>query len=600
MKKTLKVLGGATALALVLSLVGPLSVSAAVGVAPSLGIAAPFSTWGKTGVTNFLGVSTTTHWGDVGADNIASITNLVAGQVGGTIQGPTPGVQTDIGLAYTALAAQLLPPGNAVALNLAAPPVSIAPGVYNIGATTLAGPLNLSGAGVYIFLSAGGTVAVTPGVGASVNLSNGACASDVYWGIADTMTIGSGAHIEGTIITNTAAITLGDSATLKGRALSHIAAVTMINSQISEPVCAAVSGGISIPNNARMTINKIVIGGPLGISDFPLFVNGTPFVSGDTPTFPAPTTYTLTETTQPNYTQSFTGDCNASGVITLVPGDILRTCTLTNTYNAPVVVPPVPPLIDVVKVPSPLSLPAGPGLVTYTYTTRNIGTVPMTNVTMVGDTCSPIIRISGDTNNNLILEVSETWVYTCVWNLTATHTNVVTARGWANGISATDIASATVIVGQPIVPPLIHITKVPSPLTLRVGGGLVTYTMKVTNPGTVALSNVITTDDKCSPVTYISGDTNSNSMLETTETWTYTCTATLTKTTTNTATASGVANGMTATDFAIANVIVATAVPALPNTGAATEGTPWNMIILAGVLMTVTASLALALRKRTN
>jgi len=264
---------------------------------------------------------------------------------------------------------------------------------------------------------------------------------------------------------------------------------------------------------------------------------------------------------------TFSGDCDASGRQTS-SGNSQMFCILTNNdIGASVVVPPVPPLIDVVKVPSPLALPAGPGAVTYTYTVHNIGTVPMTDVTLVGDSCSPIVLISGDTNADNKLNVSETWVHTCSTILTQTHTNTVVATGWANGISATDIASALVVVGVPLVPPLIHITKIPNPLTLRAGGGMVTYTKTVTNPGTVPLSNVKISDDKCSPVKYISGDTNNDAKLDPTETWKYTCLAKLTKTTLNTAYVTGEANGLTARDFALATVVVATFVPKLPNTG---------------------------------
>jgi uncharacterized repeat protein (TIGR01451 family) len=204
---------------------------------------------------------------------------------------------------------------------------------------------------------------------------------------------------------------------------------------------------------------------------------------------------------------------------------------------------------------------------------------------MVGDTCSPITLVSGDINTNSKLEVDETWVYHCSTTLSATHTNTVVATGWANSISATDIASATVVVGIPVVPPLIHVTKIPSPLALIAGGGTVTYTEKITNPGTIALSNVLLTDDKCSPMKYISGDTNNDSKLDTAETWTYTCQTKLTKTTTNTATAVGEANGLTVRDFAIATVVVAAAVPKLPNTGFSPKGeiAPWGIAILAGI-----------------
>jgi uncharacterized repeat protein (TIGR01451 family) len=228
----------------------------------------------------------------------------------------------------------------------------------------------------------------------------------------------------------------------------------------------------------------------------------------------------------------------------------------------------------------------------------------MTTVTMVGDTCSPIVLQSGDTNNNGALDVNETWVYTCTTTLTETHTNTVVATGWANGISAIDIASATVVVGVPglpdtgiLIPPLIHVTKVPSPLILPIGGGMVTYTERVSNPGVVPLNNVTLTDDKCAPMDYVSGDMNGDALLDPSEVWNYTCATRLTNSTTNTAVATGSGNGIVVRDFAIAAVVVP--VPGLPNTGLSTAGKslPWTMMILS-LLMVVSGSAAIGLRKR--
>jgi len=367
---------------------------------------------------------------------------------------------------------------------------------------------------------------------------------------------------------------------------------------------------LALPATSTINVVKTVVnlyGGSKVPANFPLFVNGTPVTSGVTNVFPTSSMYTVTETSDPNYTAAFSGDCDSSGHLSLASGEN-KICFITNSYNAPsgggsgsAFVAPVPPLIDVVKVPSPLALPAGPGMVTYSYTLRNIGTVPVTNVTMIDDSCSPVTLVSGDTNSDAKLDVNETWKYTCSATISATHTNTVVATGWANGISATDVANATVVVGAPVVPPLIHVTKIPSPLTLPASGGMVTYTKKVTNPGTVALSNVILTDDKCNPVKYISGDTNGDSKLDPSETWTYTCTTKLTKTTVNTVIATGEANGLTARDFAIATVVVPAAVPKLPNTGLAPEekNTPWNIAIPVGILVLVSTSLAVVIRKRT-
>ncbi|MDO8667956.1 MAG: ice-binding family protein [bacterium] len=372
------------------------------------------------------------------------------------------------------------------------------------------------------------------------------------------------------------------------------------------------------------TINvvKVVINDNSGtktVAGFPLAVNGMFVASGVTNTFGASLgetfQYKVTEINDLNYTRVFSGDCDAGGVVYLNPNDN-KFCIITNNdIGAPVVVPPVPPLIDVVKVPEPLALPAGPGPVIYTYTLRNIGTVPVTNITMVGDTCSPIILASGDINADAKLDISEAWVYRCSTTLSATHTNTITATGWANGISAVDIASATVVVGAPVVPPLIHVAKVPSPLTLSAPGGAVTYTYTVTNPGTAPLSNVSIADDKCTGlpgrVSGHPGDVNKNDLLESNETWSFTCQSNLTQTTTNTGTAEGSANGLIARDFAIAIVVVAdpgqvlpkaaaTVVPGLPNAGfyPLEESIIWSIIIPIVALILVLASLIVVIKKR--
>ncbi|MFA5935644.1 MAG: ice-binding family protein [Patescibacteria group bacterium] len=232
-------------------------------------------------------------------------------------------------------------------------------------------------------------------------------------------------------------------------------------------------------------------------------------------------------------------------------------CSTTTTPPPSTSSPSTPPLINVRKVPSPLALPNGPGPVTYSYTVTNPGLVPMTSVTLTDDKCSNVIRLSGDTDNNSQLDISETWMYTCSTNLSQTTVNYATARGIANDMASVDTAIAEVVVGIPVVPPLIHIVKTPLPLTLPFNGGSVTYSYAVTNPGTVALTDVTVIDNKCSSVTRASGDINNNSVLETTETWAYACTMNVPMTTVNTAIATGHANGLTAIDTALATVVVA-------------------------------------------
>ncbi|HBU27942.1 TPA: hypothetical protein DEB00_02385 [Candidatus Uhrbacteria bacterium] len=596
MKKIKKLLTAMLSLTLALGIAVPATTFAATD--PGLGEAATFSIIAQTGITG-----TGTISGDVGNNSTgAGITALTAGDVGGTIystDGVAPGlaildaaVQANLSTANDDLTAQ----GSTGSIGPALDGLTLTTGVYDIGAGRLnGGVLTLNGAGIYILRASSDFIS-----SGSIELTNGARACDVYWQV-DTLATINGSSFIGTIVAGTG-VHFGDGVALNGRALALGGDVTLLNNTISGPTCATPAPASGSTYN-NITVIKQVIndnGGTATFDDFPLFLNGNHIVSGQSSVLP-PGLYTVTETGSSEYTASFSGDCNQSGQINHGGiGTQHSVCVVTNNdIGAPVVALPVPPLIEVLKVPTPLVLPDGPGSVLYTYTVRNIGTVPMSDVSLVGDTCSPITLISGDTNTDSMLDVTETWVYTCLTTLTETHTNIVVATGWANGISATDIANATVIVGLPIVPPLINVTKVPNPLVLTNGAGMVTYTNKVTNPGTVALSNVRIADDKCSPVSYISGDTNSDAKLDISETWTYTCSSQLTQTTVNTVTASGEANGLTARDFAIVTVVVGD-VPKLPSAGIVSEegNTPWNILLPAGILFVLTL-LYLVQRKQT-
>lgn len=127
----------------------------------------------------------------------------------------------------------------------------------------------------------------------------------------------------------------------------------------------------------------------------------------------------------------------------------------------------------------------------------------------------------------------------------------------------------------------IQVTKKANPTALLSGPGSVTYTYKVTNEGDVSLRNVSVKDDKCSPVTYVSGDTNNNERLGMDETWIYTCTKRVSATETNTATARGSAsdNGDYETDTDKATVVVS--VPGFPQSGVGsgnTAGASWSAL----------------------
>uniref|UniRef100_UPI00232E3DB1 T9SS type B sorting domain-containing protein n=1 Tax=Olleya namhaensis TaxID=1144750 RepID=UPI00232E3DB1 len=93
-------------------------------------------------------------------------------------------------------------------------------------------------------------------------------------------------------------------------------------------------------------------------------------------------------------------------------------------------------------------------------------------------------------------------------------------------------------------------------------GETITYTFTLTNPGTLSLENVVITDplldNAATPVsvTFVSGDVNSNNILEPTETWIYTATYLVTQSDID---ATEVVNTATVTATAILNGEIATA-----------------------------------------
>jgi uncharacterized repeat protein (TIGR01451 family) len=262
------------------------------------------------------------------------------------------------------------------------------------------------------------------------------------------------------------------------------------------------------------------------------------------------------------------------------------------------------PDIHVVKSAPVTTLPAAGGEVTYTYKVTNTGDVALTGVTLTDNKCTTVSAPSGDANSNGKLDLTETWTFTCTTTVDATTTNTATATGHDGDTTVTDTDDWTVTVqpggGVGGDAPAIHIVKTPSVTTLPVGGGPVTYTYKVTNIGDVQLTAISVTDNKCAPVTYVIGDTNSDGTLDLTETWTYTCTMTLTHTTTNTALATGHDGDTAFTDTDHATVTVTapgggvlgeTSNPTPPSTDTIDQGTTTSaggslpfLLIILGVI----------------
>jgi hypothetical protein len=109
---------------------------------------------------------------------------------------------------------------------------TLTPGLYkSTSGLAITGDLTLAGDGVYIFQMAS---TLTVNTGGRVVLTEGARASNIFWQVGSSATLGTTSVFEGTIMA-LASITIQTGATLNGRALALTAAVTLDTNAITIP-----------------------------------------------------------------------------------------------------------------------------------------------------------------------------------------------------------------------------------------------------------------------------------------------------------------------------------------------------------------------------
>ena len=184
-------------------------------------------------------------------------------------------------------------------------------------------------------------------------------------------------------------------------------------------------------------------------------------------------------------------------------------------------------------------------MIDYTFTVTNTGNVPLSNVTVTDpliDGGAPIAGPdSGDANNDGILDLTETWIYTASLAITEANitdgfvTNQATATGDdPDGDPTSDMSDDdSPLENDPSVTPLPGIAIVKQGTyedTDASGdvsvGDMINYVFTVTNQGMTPLENVTVTDpliDGGAPITGPdSGDANNDGILDIDETWIYT------------------------------------------------------------------------------
>jgi len=329
----------------VLSVLGASYVYAAGPAVVNLGTAGNFivmsktaiSTTGATAITGDIGVSPAAATFMTGFSQTMNVSNkyststYVTGKMyAADYAVPTPAYMStavsDMQAAYVDAAGRALPDStNFNAGNLGSQ--SLVPGLYKF-TTGVTIPANLTLTGgpsdVYIFQIAGN---LDISSATSILLPGGALPSNIFWAVAGTTTLNTTSVFQGIILAGpgTSTVAMNTGSTLHGRILGQK------NVSLDAAIINGVAGGV----NPHITVTKVVIndnGRSNVVSDFPLFVGGTLVSSGVSNSF-VPGDYVISETSNPNYTSSFSGDCDANGNITLYAG-IDMSCTITNNDTA--------------------------------------------------------------------------------------------------------------------------------------------------------------------------------------------------------------------------------------------------------------------------
>ncbi len=201
---------------------------------PKLGTAGTFAVLAGSTITS---TGETTLTGDLGVSPGTAVTGFPPGTLSGATHAGdarSAAGMTDLTKAYNDAAGRSLAPVT-VAGNLGG--LTLPPGLYKSTSSLSisSGDLTLDAQGdpnaVFIFQMAS---TLTTSSGRAVILSGGARASNVFWQVGSSATLGTTSAFKGTIMADQS-ITLDTGAILEGRALARIGAVTLAGNAVVKP-----------------------------------------------------------------------------------------------------------------------------------------------------------------------------------------------------------------------------------------------------------------------------------------------------------------------------------------------------------------------------
>ena len=223
------------ALTLVATLAPPAATAAVLAV--DVGAASNFAVLAGSGITFTGAVNSTVINGDIGSSPTPTITglgNVVLNGVNHAGDGVTQLAKDALVTAYNDAAGRTSDHNYGDGYGLIG---TLTSGVYNSsGSFVIPGNLTLDGLGdpnaVWIFQTTASTL--TTASGSKISLIGSAQASNVFWQIGSSATLGTNSDFSGNILALTS-ITLLTGATVNGRVLAYNGAVTMDSNTTTVP-----------------------------------------------------------------------------------------------------------------------------------------------------------------------------------------------------------------------------------------------------------------------------------------------------------------------------------------------------------------------------
>jgi cytoskeletal protein CcmA (bactofilin family) len=268
--------------------------------------------------------------GDLGLSPGTAVTGFLPGMLAGTQHIADPAAaqaQLDLTAAYNDAAGRTLG-AMALAGNLGG--MTLAPGLYKSTSSLeiSSGDLTLDAQGdtsaVYIF-QMGSTLVTT--VGRKVILAGGARASNIYWQVGSSATLGVSSVFKGNILAM-ASITATTGASVEGRLLARTAAVTLDNNVVNVTAASVSPVAVVGAPGVCQDVTTLVAGGSSGsICSSAAFTSGANSTINGSVTAKAATTLGATSRVHGDVTAgaAYTsgdgsvvdGNVSASGAVTL-------------------------------------------------------------------------------------------------------------------------------------------------------------------------------------------------------------------------------------------------------------------------------------------